>query len=168
MSLFTQGNDAPRLRSILCHKGYVIPLSEPRVASHGEPRGEHGVSEAKGTRSPSNNSYLVGATYHRDAMTEVNDTRHAENKSALEEILPDWMHGEAIAGRSSIRCTTPDRLPIIGAVDDGLYVATGYGSRGLLSAPLAAEMIASAIAGEVSPVGKQLQTLTRPLRFTKA
>jgi tRNA 5-methylaminomethyl-2-thiouridine biosynthesis bifunctional protein len=170
VSLFAQGNNAPRLRSILCHKGYVIPLTESCVASHGEPlaAGVGGDSRLGGEEPPTINSYIVGATYHRDAMTEVNEQRHAENKAALEEILPGWMQGEATFGRSSIRATTPDRLPIIGAVDDGLYVATGYGSRGLLSAPLAAEMIASAIAGEISPVSKQLQTLTRPLRFKKA
>jgi tRNA 5-methylaminomethyl-2-thiouridine biosynthesis bifunctional protein len=55
----------------------------------------------------------------------------------------------------------------VGAVDAGLYVSTGHGSRGLLSAPLAAEIIASAIAGEISPVTVTLANAVRPLRFTK-
>jgi tRNA 5-methylaminomethyl-2-thiouridine biosynthesis bifunctional protein len=55
----------------------------------------------------------------------------------------------------------------VGAVDRGLYVSTGHGSRGLLSAPLAAEMIASMIAGEMSPVAQALAKAVNPLRFKK-
>ncbi len=132
---------AAPLRSILCHKGYVIPRDD---------------------------SYLIGATYHREDMLAVTDARHAENMAELKNILPDWMHGEVQTGRSSVRATTPDRLPYVGAVDMGLYVTTGHGSRGLLSAPLAAEMIASSITGEMSPVSQGLVKALHPLRFKKA
>lgn len=129
---------AQPLRSILCHKGYVVPLA---------------------------NSYLIGATYHREEMHAVTDARHAENIVELANVLPGWFNGKAIGGRSSLRATTPDRMPYIGALDDGLYVSTGHGSRGLLSAPLAGEMIASAISGEQSPVSVALAAAVHPLRF---
>lgn len=132
---------AAPLRSILCHKGYVIPCGD---------------------------SYLLGATYHREELLAVTAARHAENRSELENILPRWMRGNVGGGRSSIRATTPDRMPYVGAVDGGLYVSTGHGSRGLLSAPLAGEMIASAIAGEICPVTQVLAKAVNPLRFKKA
>ena len=128
------------LRSILCAKGYVIP---------GDDR------------------YIIGATYHRDAMEAVTDARHLENLAELEAILPGWFRGTPIAGRSAVRATTPDRMPYVGMLDTGLYVTTGHGSRGLLSAPLAAEMIASSIHGEMPPVGPELARAVHPLRFTK-
>ena len=130
---------AINLRSILCHKGYIIP------------RGD---------------SYLIGAMYHRDEMLAVTQARHAENIEQVQAILPNWFSGKAIAGRSSTRATTPDRMPYVGAVDEGLYVSTGHGSRGLLSAPLAAEMIASAICAEQSPVMQGLAKAVDPLRFS--
>ena len=176
VSAFLRNDAAAPLRSILCHSGYVIPISQPRVGSAepfaaGVSDSEQSVerrSQPKGTRSPSIQSYLVGATYHRDDMLSVTDDRHTQNRAALMEILPQLTSVETVGGRSSIRATTPDRLPFIGAVDDGLYVATGFGSRGLLSAPLAAEMIASAIAGEPPPVTAALLRALNPLRFTKA
>ena len=58
-------------------------------------------------------------------------------------------------------------LPYVGALAEGLYVSAGHGSRGLLSAPLGAEIIASAIAGEHTPVTADLLAAVNPLRFTK-
>jgi tRNA 5-methylaminomethyl-2-thiouridine biosynthesis bifunctional protein len=141
VSEIAAGYAAGGLRSILCHKGYVIP------------QGNH---------------YLVGATYHREAMLEVTTARHEENRTQLREILPDWPPTEVIGGRSSIRATTPDRMPYVGVLDAGLYVSTGYGSRGLLSAPLAAEIIASSMVGEMLPVTRALAQAVDPLRFRKA
>ena len=135
---FSADDVATPLRSILCHKGYVVPLT---------------------------NSYLIGATYHREDMKIVNEARHAENTAELEKVLPGWFRGKATGGRSSLRATTPDRMPYIGALDEGLYVSTGHGSRGLLSAPLGAEMIASAISREQSPVSTVLAAAVNPQRF---
>ena len=98
-------------------------------------------------------------------MHEVTDERHTENVAELAQVLPGWNHGAVIGGRSSLRATTPDRMPYIGALDEGLYVSTGHGSRGLLSAPLAAEMIASAMHDEQSPVDAVLQAAVNPQRF---
>ncbi|MFZ4541169.1 MAG: bifunctional tRNA (5-methylaminomethyl-2-thiouridine)(34)-methyltransferase MnmD/FAD-dependent 5-carboxymethylaminomethyl-2-thiouridine(34) oxidoreductase MnmC [Rickettsiales bacterium] len=140
VSEFAANDVVASLRSILCHKGYIIP------------RGA---------------TYLVGATYHRENMLMVTEARHAENIAELETVLPGWFRGEVTVGRSSMRATTPDRMPYVGAVDDGLYVSTGHGSRGMLSGPLAAEMIAGAICQEMSPVSARLVQAVRPFRFTK-
>ncbi|NOX81449.1 MAG: FAD-dependent 5-carboxymethylaminomethyl-2-thiouridine(34) oxidoreductase MnmC [Alphaproteobacteria bacterium] len=93
--------------------------------------------------------------------------------------------------RASIRCTTPDRSPIAGPVpdwtfyadaydglrhglttpykdgqsQDGLYILTGLGSRGLVSAPLAAAMIAAEIAGAPAPVEAGVAEALHPARF---
>lgn len=141
VSEFSGDNAAVNLRSILCHSGYAIPTHK---------------------------TLTVGATYHRDDMLEVTAARHDENRAALSAIVPSMPALEIVSGRSSIRATTPDRMPYIGAIDAGLYVATGFGSRGLLSAPLAAEIIASEVAGETPPVTQALLHTVRPMRFKKA
>ena len=142
VSMITAADVATPLSCILCHKGYVIPI------------GAH---------------YLVGATYdHDDRSGAVTHANHQHNMDGLAHLLPHWFSGEVVGGRTALRATTPDRLPYVGAVDDGLFVSVGHGSRGLLSAPLAAEMIVSAIAGEQSPVTRALRHAVRPLRFAAA
>ena len=49
----------------------------------------------------------------------------------------------------------------------GLFVLAGLGSRGLTAAPLAAEILASEIMGEPSPVPRYLQQALSPARFLK-
>ena len=141
VSEYAASDVAAPLRSILCHKGYVIP------------RGDR---------------YLIGATYHREDLLAVTPARHAENHAELETILPGWLRITPDRGRSSIRTTTPDRLPYVGALSAGLYLSIGHGSRGLLSAPLAAEMIASMVTGDALPVTQHVRQTVDPLRFTKA
>ncbi|MES2984426.1 MAG: bifunctional tRNA (5-methylaminomethyl-2-thiouridine)(34)-methyltransferase MnmD/FAD-dependent 5-carboxymethylaminomethyl-2-thiouridine(34) oxidoreductase MnmC [Pseudomonadota bacterium] len=129
------------LRSMLCHRGYVIP--------HGD-------------------RYLIGATYNHDVDDcTVTDDNHARNLEDLATFLPGWLQGHACGGRMALRATTPDRLPYVGAVGEGLYVSTGHGSRGMLSAPLAAEVIASLILGEPVPLTQALRQVVDPLRFKK-
>lgn len=141
VSIFNAADVSSPLRTILCHKGYVIPAGE-RV--------------------------LIGATYnHGDASCDVTDENHTKNMAEVETFLPGWLHGEPQAGRTALRATTPDRLPYVGALAEGLYVSAGHGSRGLLSAPLAAEIIASAIAGELPPVAPELLAAVNPLRVKR-
>jgi tRNA 5-methylaminomethyl-2-thiouridine biosynthesis bifunctional protein len=141
VSEIAAGDAAAKPRSILCHKGYVIPLAD---------------------------RYLVGATYtHEGDMLAVTDGNHAHNLAELAAILPAEANATLLGGRASLRATTPDRMPYIGTLAAGLYVSTGHGSRGMLSAPLAAEMIASAIMGEVSPVKNDLRAAVHPHRFKR-
>ncbi|GAB3270602.1 bifunctional tRNA (5-methylaminomethyl-2-thiouridine)(34)-methyltransferase MnmD/FAD-dependent 5-carboxymethylaminomethyl-2-thiouridine(34) oxidoreductase MnmC [Parahaliea aestuarii] len=97
-----------------------------------------------------------------------------------------------LPGRAAFRCTTPDYLPLAGPVPDapallatyaalrqnarltiasdgpympGLYLNTGHGSRGLSSAPLCAELIASQACHEPPPLPRYLSRALAPARF---
>ncbi|MEJ0010836.1 MAG: FAD-dependent 5-carboxymethylaminomethyl-2-thiouridine(34) oxidoreductase MnmC [Alphaproteobacteria bacterium] len=126
---------------IVCHKGYIVP------------RGD---------------SCLLGATYdHADFSRAVTEANHARNLDAARAALPGWRIADAVTGgRTSLRATTPDRMPTIGEMEAGLYVSTGHGSRGMISAPLAAEMIASWISSGAPPVTQALAHSVSPLRQT--
>ena len=133
---------AAPLTTILCHKGYVIPTGD---------------------------AYLIGATYNHDDTTgAVRQENHQKNLADVENFLPGWVRGTAVGGRTSLRATTPDRLPYVGAVGEGLFLSAGHGSRGLLSAPLAAEAIASMIAGEVVPLTMGLRKAVDPRRLKES
>ena len=139
ISLASKEHLAQPLNCIISHRGYVIPQAD---------------------------GYLLGATYDRsDVSGAVTEKNHAENRQHAREALPGWRDiAQPMQGRTSLRATTPDRLPYAGAVGDGLYVSIGHGSRGMISAPLAAEMIASEIAGETVPLSPALRRAIHPLR----
>jgi tRNA 5-methylaminomethyl-2-thiouridine biosynthesis bifunctional protein len=60
---------------------------------------------------------------------------------------------------------TSDRLPVVGALAENVYGAFAYGSRGLVWAALAAELIASQLEGEPLPLEGKLVDALSPRRF---
>ena len=97
-----------------------------------------------------------------------------------------------VGNRVSIRTATPDYMPIVGQVAEsdiwkslleelkndatftptsslpyihGHYVLAGLGSRGTLTAPIAAELLVSQILGEVLPVSESIRAALSPDRF---
>jgi len=68
--------------------------------------------------------------------------------------------------RTAVRATTPDRLPLAGAVTgaEGLFVLGGLGSRGFCAAPLLAEHIAALAIGAPSPLPVGLAARVAPFR----
>lgn len=113
--------------------------------------------------------YCAGATFQRGDLDPcVRETDARANLARLETLLPGFAAGldpARLGGRVAWRATTPDRLPIFGEVAPGLFVATGLGARGLLWAPLGAELIASLASGEPLPVERSLAQALSPLRF---
>ncbi|MCW5222881.1 FAD-dependent oxidoreductase [Verminephrobacter aporrectodeae subsp. tuberculatae] len=61
---------------------------------------------------------------------------------------------------AAVRCTAPDRLPIVGPVDaaalPGLWVCSAMGARGLTLAPLCGELLAARLQGEPLPLEQKL------------
>ena len=95
---------------------------------------------------------------------------HAGNLERLERIVPGAARGldpAALDGRVGFRAATRDRLPVAGELAPGLYGAFGYGSRGLVWAALAAELIASLIEREPLPLEGKLADALAPARFSR-
>jgi tRNA 5-methylaminomethyl-2-thiouridine biosynthesis bifunctional protein len=129
----------------------------------------------------------LGASFNRDEQSLfVSQADHADNLRRLEDMLPGaskLLNLSTLAGRVGFRTTTPDRLPLAGALPDpdirisgdpgldglprlpGLHVLSGLGSRGMMWAPLAAETLASQLAGEPLPVEKRFADSLDPARF---
>jgi tRNA 5-methylaminomethyl-2-thiouridine biosynthesis bifunctional protein len=125
---------------------------------------------------------------------------HHSNLEMLAEISADLhqrLEADTVAidqlhGRVAFRCTSPDYLPIIGALADptgfaqayavlakdarqvpdtpcpwldGLYVNTAHGSRGLITAPLSGELLAAWLNDEPLPVPRAIAEACHPNRF---
>ena len=99
---------------------------------------------------------------------------------------------EHLQGRAAFRCTSPDYLPIVGPLADreafmeafaalgkdarqvpdvacpwldGFYVNSGHGSRGLITAPLCAELLAAWLDNEPLPLPRSVAEACHPNRF---
>ncbi|WMC09275.1 bifunctional tRNA (5-methylaminomethyl-2-thiouridine)(34)-methyltransferase MnmD/FAD-dependent 5-carboxymethylaminomethyl-2-thiouridine(34) oxidoreductase MnmC [Oceanimonas pelagia] len=156
-----------KLSTVVCYEGYLTPAWQ----------GLH----------------CVGASYdRRDAGLDYRNTDEADNLIKLQTTLPAL--GELKAspgeGRVGIRAACRDHLPLAGAAPDrpaqladyadmprragqalplaadhaGLYVLSGLGSRGMCSAPLLAELLASQILNEPLPLGRELLDALNPNR----
>lgn len=130
--------------------------------------------------------HCLGASYAKDAAVELRVSEHGENLHRLARILPgaeQRFDAQTLAGRVGFRATTPDHLPLVGALPDldaavsgdlrlkdfprlaGLYGLLGLGSRGLVWAALLAENLACQI--DVAPLpleGDQVDAID-PARF---
>jgi tRNA 5-methylaminomethyl-2-thiouridine biosynthesis bifunctional protein len=120
-----------------------------------------------------NGLHSVGATFARESSIEVTAADNAENLALLEKLSPALfraLEGPALAarqlsGRAALRCGSPDYLPIIGPVGDGLFISTAHGSRGLITAPLAGEVLVAHLEGEPAPLPRDLMQAVHPGRF---
>lgn len=124
--------------------------------------------------------WVCGASYVRDgaggatgaeASAEASAEERAENLARLNHLQGllgvARVAGEVTAEFVGLRCTVPDRVPLLGPWSEvpGLYVSTGHASAGLLTCPLAAEVIAAAICGEAPALDAEMRALLRPDRF---
>ncbi|RLA49322.1 MAG: bifunctional tRNA (5-methylaminomethyl-2-thiouridine)(34)-methyltransferase MnmD/FAD-dependent 5-carboxymethylaminomethyl-2-thiouridine(34) oxidoreductase MnmC [Gammaproteobacteria bacterium] len=161
------------LRAALCHKGYIAPAREG-VHCIGATFDLHDDEQA--LRESDHHHNLASLA---DAVPDWRENLAAVNPGKL-------------GGRVGYRCASPDYLPMVGPAPDvtaflrdyaplrknarqtialegeyipGLYLTTAHGSRGLTSAPLAAELLASTICGEPAPLSRELCRAVAPARF---
>lgn len=154
--------DLPALDVVLCRDGYLTPAVEG-IACLGASRDDEGED------------------------LRVSVAAHHSNLDKLAQLLPGLatrLDAATLSGRVGYRPTTPDRLPLIGAIPDfnspprggtsqlhqlprlpGLYGLLGFGARGLTWAPLAAELLASQVCGEPLPLERELVAAVDPGRF---
>ena len=69
-------------------------------------------------------------------------------RDAIRELLPALEYVDFPLLMHGTYDTTPDRQAIIGAVDDGLWVAAGFSGHGFMIAPAVGRMVADAIVGD--------------------
>jgi tRNA 5-methylaminomethyl-2-thiouridine biosynthesis bifunctional protein len=141
----------------------------------------------EGYIAPPHDGYAgLGATFQRSHDIELNVADHQSNLARLAAMLPelaDRFDPAILMGRVGLRPVSPDKLPMVGALPlasceprpaahvewprwPGLFVASGYGARGFVWAPLMAELLASQICGEPLPIEAELAAAVDPARFT--
>ena len=126
----------------------------------------------------------AGATYDLDVDPLLRASSQEENLERLRALVSDPQAGAAapLQGRVGFRSVAPDRLPLVGALPDvdaaggterlrdvprqpGLFGLLGYASRGLIWAPLCAQLLAARLENEPLPLEAALVDALDPARF---
>ena len=152
--------------------GAALPLTPVRgQASWGKGLTLTTAAAWGGYAAPFDGAVLFGATHDRGRTdTGVDPADHARNLETLAQALPELALAAAatpLEGRAAIRATTADRAPVAGAIESGLYVLGGLGSRGFTTAPLLAEHVAALIGRIPSPLPRDLEASVDPARLQK-
>ena len=133
-----------------------------------------------GDQADDDQGWVMGSTFERDVQalppTDADiHAAHATNWAKLQGLLPgiapqlEPLFARALTGHvlppalrtwAAVRCTAPDRLPIVGPVDaarlPGLWASTAMGARGLTLALLCGELLAARLQGEPLPLDARL------------
>ena len=128
-----------------------------------------------------------------DHRTNINNLNHALHGFA-QHLGPEPPNNSELSpdGRVGFRCQTPDYLPVIGPVPNidyfekeyadlkkgflkrpfpagaslpNLFVSVAHGSRGMTSAPFAAEILAAYLSGEPGIIDREVLNAVNPARF---
>lgn len=170
MTLIKSNEQSRQLRIPLCADGHIIP----------ERNGLH----------------ALGASFHSGIEdNSCQKTDDMENLAKLEALSTASIWSQEIAGHwAGIRAATPDYLPLVGPIAqaerfkeafaglasnskrwiptvcpnyEGLYVCSGFGSRGLTTIPLSAEWLATLINQEPGSLSRTMSQSLSPARFLR-
>jgi tRNA 5-methylaminomethyl-2-thiouridine biosynthesis bifunctional protein len=163
------------LSIVVCAEGYVAPAR----------LGEHTL----GASFDFNNDDLTPTTAEHAGNLQMLEEISVD---LVARLGAEALRPEALEGRAAFRCTSPDYLPIVGPLSDrqafadayialskdarqtpdtpcpwldGLYVNSGHGSRGLITAPLSGELLAAWLDNEPLPLPRAVAEACHPNRF---
>lgn len=163
------------LDCVVCAEGYVAP---PREGEHtlGASFDFHNID-----LTPTAGEHIGNLALLEEISSDLAERLNAHH------IDP-----HTLQGRAAFRCTSPDYLPIVGPLADcqafaqcyavlakdarqlpdtpcpwleGLYINSGHGSRGLITAPLSGELIAAWADNAPLPLPRSVAEACHPNRF---
>lgn len=174
-SLLPATGASAALRCVVSAEGYVSPASD-------------GLHCTGASFVFDDNSCELSADEQAD-----NIQRLQQLSPALYEAMGgEQLQNAPLQGHAALRCTTPDYLPLVGPLADaeafghtyarlrqdarwqadapcpchaGLYVNLAHGSRGLITAPLAGELLAAQLCNEPLPLPQAVADACHPDRF---
>ncbi|MCF6435058.1 bifunctional tRNA (5-methylaminomethyl-2-thiouridine)(34)-methyltransferase MnmD/FAD-dependent 5-carboxymethylaminomethyl-2-thiouridine(34) oxidoreductase MnmC [Pseudoalteromonas sp. MMG022] len=159
------------LQTVLCHKGYFTPANDALHCM--------GATFEKNTKSRS-------VTEQDDHINRAQLNKFYGNCDFANTL------GEIASAKAAVRCCFADHIPMLGQVPDnqdlmyafanlrkgkhygfasqvqphaGLHIVTGFGARGLCSAPLATEHLVASLCNEPRPFSERVHQAIHPNRF---
>ncbi|WP_377706492.1 bifunctional tRNA (5-methylaminomethyl-2-thiouridine)(34)-methyltransferase MnmD/FAD-dependent 5-carboxymethylaminomethyl-2-thiouridine(34) oxidoreductase MnmC [Pseudomonas protegens] len=163
------------LATVVCAEGYVAPAR----------LGEHTLGASFDFKSLDLTPTSAEHAGNLEMLREISG-------DLLHRLGAEQLPLDSLQGRAAFRCTSPDYLPIVGPLADplafaetyaalgkdarqvpdlpcpwldGLYINSGHGSRGLITAPLSGELLAAWLENEPLPLPRSVAEACHPNRF---
>lgn len=163
------------LRTVVCAEGYVAPARDD----------EHTLGASFDFHSDGLTPSIAEHAGNLELLREI-------SQDLAERLDTQTLDPATLQGRAAFRCTSPDYLPLVGPLAagqafnqayavlakdarqvpetpcpwlDGLYINSGHGSRGLITAPLSGELIAAWLEDEPLPLPREVAEACHPNRF---
>lgn len=120
---------------------------------------------------PLEGGFLFGATFDRvglETKLEITEDSHLKNCEIIEKFIPNIAKNiniKQLQGRTSMRVVTKDKMPVVGRIDENLYIMTALGSRGFSQSPYLAEHLVCEILNEPSPINHKFIGKISPQRY---
>jgi len=118
---------------------------------------------------PLPDGFVFGSTHIRgDRGRDIRPDERQRNIETLSQAFPAEaaaLKAEALKSRASVRVTTRDHLPVMGAVGAGLFLLSGLGARGFCLGPLLGQALVCQALGLASPLSRKALALIRSERF---
>ncbi|MGH1429886.1 MAG: bifunctional tRNA (5-methylaminomethyl-2-thiouridine)(34)-methyltransferase MnmD/FAD-dependent 5-carboxymethylaminomethyl-2-thiouridine(34) oxidoreductase MnmC [Neptuniibacter sp.] len=173
VSIINAPESTPLPKAVVCGEGYISPAKDGRLC-FGATFDLNGKE-----RNVSSEDHLENISNLTEILPELGQKISADK--------------DQLTGRTAFRCSTPDYMPIVGPAPvheqftetfaqlrkdrkwnfgdaqpehfPNLYVNTGHGSKGLITCPISAELLASMLCSEPLPLPKELIDMINPCRF---
>lgn len=163
------------LRTVVCAEGYVAPARDE----------EHTLGASFDFHSDDLTPSVAEHAGNLELLREI-------SLDLAKRLDAQTLDPATLQGRAAFRCTSPDYLPLVGPLAEqqafneayavlakdarqvpetpcpwlnGLYINSGHGSRGLITAPLSGELIAAWLDEEPLPVPRDVAEASHPNRF---
>ncbi len=108
---------------------------------------------------------VLGASVREDGVDGISAGGVHQLLRDIERVVPGVLECEITDVTARARPGSPDDLPLIGRIDEGCVVSTGYFRHGILLAPLGAQLTADLTRGESRDA--DMLTAVDPSRFAQ-
>jgi tRNA 5-methylaminomethyl-2-thiouridine biosynthesis bifunctional protein len=162
-----------KLSTVICHKGYLTPKNKDI----------HCIGATFQKNDLSQQSRKEDDSYNLNMLEKC--------LASLSKTI-GWELDDVINSKARLRCMTPDHLPMVGAMPDiqkhietyphlakdknwkysqpapmidNLYIMTGFGARGICSAPLCAKILTADLCKIPYPLDNNMLFNLSPNRF---
>lgn len=169
-----KSRDSEKLRAVVCTERYLTP-SRDSIHCLGASFNLHELTPTIREEDHLSNLAALSSYFPElyDSFITKNDQSRLDGRVGFRTVTPDYMpivgpvpvESQFMLDFQALRHNAHALFEKQGTFFPGLFINTAHGSRGLLTCPLSAELLAAYITGEIFPVENEVAELLHPARF---
>ena len=125
---------------------------------------------------PVENKITIGATFEKNAIKRdfISKEANQTNLKNIPDAISKRLFGlnkidlNNLDGRVSMRVSTLDRMPMMGQIEENLYILSALGARGMIMAPLLGDALASIILDQPCGLDQEVVKACDPNRIERS